>query len=250
MIAFAMLGAIIASFIGVVVARIYTGQSIFTGRSRCDACDTPLPPAALVPILSFVASKGRAHCCGAQISGISPLSELVLGALFAFSYAMLGLTPTLPFMFAALSLLLALVLYDLEHHILPSPLLYAFLGISAAVGFLASADSADFLHTALVAALIGLSLFAIYAISGGRAMGFADAPLALALALLTGPLALSGFIYSFWIGAVVGIVLLLRRPNGSRMGIEVPFAPFLACGFLLAYVTQWNLFTLILLSAR
>ena len=76
-------------------------------------------------------------------------------------------------------------------------------------------------------------------------MGFADAPFALGLALLTGTGAFPGFIFSFWIGAVVGIVLLAKRPRGSRMGVEVPFAPFLATGFLLAYFTQWNPFTLI-----
>jgi prepilin signal peptidase PulO-like enzyme (type II secretory pathway) len=73
-------------------------------------------------------------------------------------------------------------------------------------------------------------------------MGFADAPFAFGLALLVGPAALSGFIFSFWIGAVIGIIMLLKRPRGSRMGVEVPFAPFLAAGFLLAYFTQWNPF--------
>ena len=73
-------------------------------------------------------------------------------------------------------------------------------------------------------------------------MGLADAPLAFGLSLLVGPIALSGFIFSFWIGALIGIVVLLRRPVGSRIGSEVPFAPFLAAGFLLAYFTQWNPF--------
>jgi prepilin signal peptidase PulO-like enzyme (type II secretory pathway) len=77
-------------------------------------------------------------------------------------------------------------------------------------------------------------------------MGLADSPLSFGLSLLVGPVALTGFVFSFWIGAVVGIVLLLQRPVGSRMGVEVPFAPFLAAGFLLAYFTQWNLFTLIM----
>lgn len=245
MVAFGCLGAIVASFVGVIVARLYTGQSFLTGHSRCDACDAPLSPLSLVPILSFVASKGRARCCGARISSISPLSELVLGALFAFSYGTLGLTIVLLFMLLALSLLLALVLYDLEHQILPSPLLYGFLAVSAITGLLMSASLQDFVQTALVASGIALSLFAIHAFSRGRAMGFADAPFAFGLALLVGPSAFSGFVYSFWIGAVVGIVLLLQRPKGSRMGVEVPFAPFLACGFLLAHITQWNLFTII-----
>ena len=81
-------------------------------------------------------------------------------------------------------------------------------------------------------------------------MGFADAPLAFGLALLTGSVALTGFVFSFWIGAAVGIVLLARRPSGSRMGVEVPFAPFLASGFLLAFFTQWNLFSYVMALPR
>ena len=75
----------------------------------------------------------------------------------------------------------------------------------------------------------------------GVLLGGVYALFALGLSLLVGSAAFSGFIFSFWIGAVIGIVILLKRPSGSRMGVEVPFAPFLAAGFLLAFVTQWNL---------
>ena len=240
-----ILGAIIASFIGVVVARLNTGQSFLTGRSHCDACGTPLKPLSLVPILSFVASRGRAQCCGARISFLSPLTEILLGGLFVLGYLSLGVSSALPCMLLAISLLLALVLYDLVHQILPSSLLYTFVVVGAVTGFLSSPSLEIFYQTSLVAVLIALSLAAIHFLSHGRAMGLADAPFAFGLSLLVGPAALSGFIFSFWIGAVIGIALLLKRPRGSRMGVEVPFAPFLAAGFLLAYFTQWNPFTLI-----
>jgi prepilin signal peptidase PulO-like enzyme (type II secretory pathway) len=76
-------------------------------------------------------------------------------------------------------------------------------------------------------------------------MGLGDAPVALALALLAGPgLALAGLLFSFWIGALVGIAILVSRPKGHRMGIEVPFVPFLAAGYLLAFFTRWNPLTI------
>jgi prepilin signal peptidase PulO-like enzyme (type II secretory pathway) len=53
-----------------------------------------------------------------------------------------------------------------------------------------------------------------------------------------------GILFSFWIGALFGIAVLLRRRGGPTMGIEVPFVPFLAAGFLLAFFTQWNPFPL------
>ncbi len=240
-IAFFFLGAIIASFIGVVVARLNTGESILTGRSRCDACAVQLPPHALVPVLSYFVLGGRAHCCGARISLYAPLTEFLLGGLFVLVYQSLGLGVALPFMLLSISVLLALVLYDFLHQILPLPLLAVFVVSAAVTGFFSASSFTAFSGTLLTALLIAASLALIHFVSRGRAMGLADAPLAFGLALLVGSAAFPGLIFSFWVGAVVGIVILARRPKGSIMtGVEVPFAPYLAAGFLLAYFTQWN----------
>ena len=239
------LGAIIASFVGVFVARFNTGEGFIAGRSRCDACNAPLTPFALVPIISFFVSNGRARCCGARLSPVSPLSELTLGTLFALSYFNLGLTPALVFFIISLSVLLALVLYDLAHQILPSSLLAVFVATSAITGFFLAQSISSFFSSLITALLISAFLALIHFASRGRAMGLADSPFAFGLALLAGQNAFSGFIFSFWIGAVIGILMLYKRPAGSRMGVEVPFAPYLATGFLLAYFTQWNLTALI-----
>ena len=241
-VAFFALGAVVASFIGVLVARLNTGQSFLTGRSHCDVCNATLDSCALVPIISYAVSGGRAQCCGAHISIMSPVTEAILGGLFVLSYLMLGLSAELPLMLLSISALLALVMYDLVHQILPPSLLWIFVALSAVTGFLGSISVTDFYNTLLVAFVIAMSLAAMHFFSRGRAMGLADAPLAFGLALLVGPAAFPGFIFSFWIGAVVGIAILLKRPKGSRMGVEVPFAPFLAAGFLLSYFTQWNPF--------
>ena len=79
------LGAIIASFVGVFVARFNTGEGFIAGRSRCDACNAPLTPFALVPVISFFVSNGRARCCG-HGSLISPLSEPTPGTLFVLLF--------------------------------------------------------------------------------------------------------------------------------------------------------------------
>ncbi len=237
-----LLGAVTASFVGVLVARLNTGQSVFSGRSRCDACGVPLSPFALIPLVSFSISRGRAHCCGAAISPLAPFTELLLGTLFVLAYLLIGASLALPFMLLSLALLLALVLYDLAHQILPSVLLVPFILTSSVTGFFLSSSLAAFLSTLWTALSIALFFVLIHLLSRGRALGFADAPLAFGLSLLAGPAALPGLIFSFWIGAGIGIGILLKRPRGSRMGVEVPFAPFLALGFLLAYFTQWNPF--------
>lgn len=241
---FFALGAIIASFIGVVVGRLYSGESIVRGFSRCDACGAPLTPLSLVPILSYLASRGRAHCCGARLSWAPPATELSLGVLFTLAYMRLGVTAELALFLLALALLLALVLYDISHQVLPPPLLWPFVLASAAAGYLAAPSVSGFGYSLLVAGGSALFFAALHVFSRGRAMGLADAPLTFGLALLVGHAALTGLLFSFWSGAIVGITILARTPRGSRMGIEVPFAPFLAVGFLLAYFTQWNILAL------
>ncbi len=241
---FFCLGAIIASFIGALVSRMYTGQSVLYGRSRCDACGETLRALSLVPIYSFLICRGSASCCGARISIVSTASEISLGILFLFAYLQTEGSLALTLLLLSLTTLLGLVLYDIRHTILPYPLLGVF--ILSSVGFsLVTSSFASFGLTALIAGIEALFLGSIYLVSSGRAMGLADAPLVFGLAFLAGPQALAGFIFSFWLGAIIGIIMLLNRPSGSRMGVEVPFAPFLAAGFLLTLFTSWNPFDII-----
>ncbi len=242
---FFILGALVASFIGVVSVRLNTGESIVHGRSRCDACGVTLAAVDLVPLISYSAFGGRARCCKARLSFFSPLSELVLGALFALSYVTFGLVPALVPLLVALALLMLLVLYDLAHMILPPMPLALFVLASALAAWLMAPTAESFFIVVGLAFLLGAFIWLLHVLSRGRAMGFADVPLTTGLALLAGPVALTGFVYSFWIGALIGIVLLVQRPRGSRMGVEVPFAPFLAAGFLLALFTPWNPFLII-----
>lgn len=237
---FFLLGAVMASFMGVVAVRLSTGQSFLHGRSRCDACTKPLSPIALVPVVSILLSRGRATCCGARISWINPVTELLLGTLFVLAYMKIGLSPALLTFLGALALMLLLVLYDLAHQILPPVPLELFILFSVVTSFLLAPSYEAWVQVGVTASFLTLFIAALHFFSRGRAMGFADAPFTLGCALLASGNALSGILFSFWIGAAVGIVILAGRPRGSRMGVEVPFAPFLAAGFLLAYFTQWN----------
>jgi prepilin signal peptidase PulO-like enzyme (type II secretory pathway) len=236
-----VLGAILASFGGVIAGRIGTGQSWSTGRSRCDACGTDLPAFALVPILSALMRRA-CRACGVRATAWYALQEAVLGALFALGAWRFGLTPQLAVFFALLFVLYVLVLYDLRHTIVP-PVLSALLAVLCLALAILESPSWHALGVAFViAAVIGLAFVALHALSRGRAMGLGDAPVAFALSLAAAPLAPAGLAFSFWIGAAVGIVIVASRPRGRRMGIEVPFVPFLAAGYLLAILTQWNPF--------
>jgi leader peptidase (prepilin peptidase)/N-methyltransferase len=247
-IVFFTLGGVSASFIGLVASRLYTGASIVSGRSRCDVCGAILSAYALVPIFSWLLARGRCLMCQARITPLSLITEIVLGSLFLLAYLKIGLTTLLLLVLIALVLLTGIVLYDLAHMIVPPILLWLFIADTFGIAVLSHPSLDAFFVTLCTALLLGSLLALAHLVSGGRAMGLADAPFAFGLALLVGPsLALSGFFYSFWIGGVVGIILLLVRALGTTIQSEVPFAPFLAAGFLLAYFTQWDVLILMVL---
>lgn len=238
---FLVLGMIIASFAAVMSERIYTGQSWVRDRSRCNSCAEPLHARDLVPVLSWLATSGRARCCGTRVTGMYAAGETVLGVLFALSYLSIGLGAPLVAFLAALSVLAFIVLYDLRHTVVPPLASTALILLSGVYALLVSRSVSEIGLTLIMAGAIGLCFWALHAFSRGRAMGLGDAPVALALTLLIGPYqAIAGLLFSFWIGAVIGIVILVSRPVGHRIGIEVPFVPFLALGYLLAFFTQWN----------
>lgn len=235
------LGAVSASFLTVLAERVYTGQSWVRGRSRCNSCTTLLAETDLVPVLSWIFLRGRARCCGARLPEVYVLGEATLGLLFLFAYLHLGSTLLLPVFLLLLGILTFIVLYDLRHTLVPDIATWLLLATAVVYAVMAYGGTSALAPTFLYAGIIGFVFFLCNALSGGRLMGLADSPIALALALVVGhSLALPGLLFSFWIGALVGIVILVRRPKGHRIGIEVPFVPFLAAGYLLAFFTQWN----------
>jgi leader peptidase (prepilin peptidase)/N-methyltransferase len=113
-------GAIAGSFIGVVTGRWPQGLGV-GGRSRCDACGTVLGPADLLPVLSFLALRGRCRHCGAAIAP-RHLAIEVAGA--AIGAAMMMHWPGWHGLLLALAgwWLLALIITDAEHQWLPDRL--------------------------------------------------------------------------------------------------------------------------------
>lgn len=239
--AFFFLGAIIASFMAVVAERLYTGQSWIQGRSACNSCSRELGVADLVPVFSWLFSRGRCRTCYAKVPVLYAIGEATLGVLFALAYLKLGLSLALAALLASFAVLAFIVMYDLRHTVVPTIASTLLVILSLVYALLTSGGAEHLGQTLMTAGFIGFAFFLLYFLSRGRAMGLGDSPVALALALLTGgSLAIAGLLFSFWIGAVVGIGILVATPKGHRMGIEVPFVPFLAAGYVLAYFTQWN----------
>jgi leader peptidase (prepilin peptidase)/N-methyltransferase len=77
----ALLGLVLGSFIGALVLRSSQGRSVMHGRSACDACGRVLRARDLVPVLSFVALRGRCRDCGAAIDPLQLMCELTAAAI-------------------------------------------------------------------------------------------------------------------------------------------------------------------------
>ncbi len=234
----AVLGALIGSFLNVVVWRVPQGLSIVSPPSACPQCGHEIAWHDNVPIVSYLALGGKCRNCTARISVRYPLVE----AATAIAFALLGLGAHLDWYPAALlpALLywaatgLALTLIDLDHHRLPNAIVLPSYIVTAVLLVLASVLTGDY-GRLLTAAVGGAALFALYwilamAYPGG--MGFGDVKLAGVLGLLLGwlgwaPLIVGAF-SAFLLGGLIGAMLMIggRATRKSR----IPFGPFMLAG--------------------
>lgn len=82
-------GTVIGSFLNVVLWRVPRHESIVSPPSHCPECGAPLRPSELIPIVSWVALRGRCRTCHTSISVRYPLVELTTGLVFAVIAGML-----------------------------------------------------------------------------------------------------------------------------------------------------------------
>ncbi|MDP2650260.1 MAG: prepilin peptidase [bacterium] len=251
---FFVFGAIVGSFLNVLIIRLHTGRSA-TGRSGCMSCEAPLNPLQLVPVFSYFYLRGRCARCGCAISLQYPLVELATALLFVLVWSeVLPVTHTL-ILLAIVSTLILIVAYDLRHTIIPDEAVYVFITLAFLWGVLDVLGS-SFPETAfgIFAVVVGglaiaFPLWVLWAVSHGAWMGFGDIKLALGIGLMLGIYGgLQALLLAFVLGAVVGGALMyvpgmlarvvqtapLSIPRARfTMKSEIPFAPFLLAGFLL-----------------
>lgn len=126
-------GLIAGSFLAAVVTRWPEGESVLRGRSRCDACSRTLAVRDLVPIISWIVSRGRCRTCGGTIDPAHPIME---GGCALIGVAAFGFAPVMAACVLALGgwLLLALALIDWRHHWLPDALTLPFAALGLTLG--------------------------------------------------------------------------------------------------------------------
>lgn len=212
--------------------------NLMVPRSRCPHCGHRIRWFENIPVVSYIALKGRCSQCASPISPRYPLVELACGALFAWCGWQWGLTWEALSWCVFSAAILALAGIDWDTTLLPDditlPLLWVGL-CAAALGWTATS-----LQHALWGAVAGyLSLWLIFwafkLVTGKEGMGYGDFKLFAALGAWFGWQALIPIILmASVIGAVVGIAIKFK--GQLREGGYVPFGPFLAMAGLTAMV--------------
>jgi prepilin signal peptidase PulO-like enzyme (type II secretory pathway) len=253
------LGTVIGSFLNVVIYRFNTGRSVAKGRSICMTCSHTLSWYELIPVLSFLFQKGRCRSCASRISHQYPLVEFITGLIFALlAFYFLPLLPvslvsylTVMVFFSFLfSLLIVISVYDIRHKVIPDKLVYVFAFFSFVSIFIAYTNTGPVFVTPTLYDVIAGPLFAvpfalIWLVSRGRWMGLGDAKLVLGIGWMLGiSSGLAAVILSFWIGSVVSLLMMLFIGRKMTMKTEIPFAPFLILGTLIAFLFNLDMYSL------
>lgn len=236
------LGAVIGSFLNVVIHRFPREESIVFPASRCPACGEPIKPWDNVPVVSWIFLRGRCRACRAPISLRYPLIEASSGLFWLAAWLHLGISWAALGVAVICSMTIALVFIDAEIQILPDAidlpgiavgLLLGWAGAGAARPHLVLSESlGDSIAGALFGAGLLLGVALLYRlIRKIEGMGLGDVKMMAMIGAVCGWGAILPVIFLASItGAVIGIAAAMRSREGLQLAI--PFGVFLGFAFL------------------
>ncbi|HEV2862969.1 MAG TPA: prepilin peptidase [Pyrinomonadaceae bacterium] len=255
LLAVAALGALIGSFLNVVIHRLPREESVVFPNSRCPSCGTAIRPYDNLPVVSWAILRGRCRACRSPISARYPAVELLTAALFAITFLLRsGLSLSLPFDLAFVAALIALVFIDAEHMLLPDAITLPGAAIALlartlvpnlyGVGWLAGTyeGSPTWLLSivgALLGALVGAGFLWLVGwlwerFRGVEAMGFGDVKMMLMVgAYLGAPLTMLTLFVGVLSASVAGLGIMAARGQ-KDMQMLLPFGIFLGVGALVS----------------
>jgi leader peptidase (prepilin peptidase)/N-methyltransferase len=229
-------GLALGSFLNVVAARVPRRRSIVRPASACMSCDAPIAWYDNLPLVSYIALRGRCRACRAPIGLRYPAVELTAALLVAASVFVFGLTAHAAVAAFFCAVLVAISAVDLEHRIVPDRIVLP----ATAVALVAQTALEPSLEWALAA--LGASLFLFLAVLAYPAgMGMGDVKLALLMGAVLGKLVGVALMLGMFAALVPGLYLLARHGSAGRK-MAIPFAPFLALGSVVALFAGDRLF--------
>jgi len=226
LVAAAILGLIIGSFLNVVIWRLPRGESLARPNSCCPACGTPIRPRDNIPVVSWLLLRGRCRNCGARISARYPIVETLTGAVFLGVALTRGVDDDLALWLPLAAVLITVAGIDLDHRIIPNRIVVpaAVWGLAATVLF-----RPDNIDDGLIAGGAAFLALFVAALAYPAGMGMGDVKLAGVMGLYLGSWVAPAMLIAFLAGSAVGIAIIAREGRDARKK-GVPFGPFLAFG--------------------
>ena len=254
-------GALIGSFLNVVIHRVPLEESIVFPNSHCGSCGGAIAFYDNIPVLSWVMLGAKCRRCKERISIRYPAVELLTAALFVGVAWHTGLSAALPFDLVFVSALVSLVFIDAQHMILPNVITYpgivfavvARIAIPYLTGTPHFDDVPPLMHGTLagmpigVVSLVGALIGAL--IGGGslwlmgwtweklrgiEAMGLGDVKMMFMVGAYLGwRLTILTIFVGVLTGSVIGIMLMARKRE-RNMQMLLPFGVFLGLGAVAA----------------
>ena len=247
------LGACIASFLNVVIWRVPRGESIVSPPSHCPKCNALIKWYQNIPILAWLALRGKCANCKAPISPRYIIVEAIGGILFLSVFirteglfaAAHGLLPPVAIvcivvMWIWVALMIVGSMIDFDHKLLPDFVTVGgmILGLAFNVVDAILMDTWVYLLNSLYGLAFGFGLLWLIRFLGSKAfkreaMGMGDVFLMGAVGALFGPVAvLFTLILSSVFGSVIGVSLIALSKTKFRRFIEIPYGPYICMGCL------------------
>jgi leader peptidase (prepilin peptidase)/N-methyltransferase len=247
-----IVGACFGSFLNVCVSRWPAGLSVVRPRSRCPKCEMQITAFENIPLVSWIALRGKCRGCGNPISFQYPLVELSVGLIWLASYLNFGLSFNAARVAVFATVLLGIALTDAMHYLIPDG--FTVFGliwviVTAVISVFISSDDSPFASAlaALIGACTGAGAIAISGWLGEvalkkEAMGFGDVTLMAVVGGAVGPIRA---LMTIFIAAVIATVVFLgvvypvayfraRRAGADFDPPQIPFGVFLAPAAMIA----------------
>jgi leader peptidase (prepilin peptidase)/N-methyltransferase len=232
-VAAAVAGLCVGSFLNVCILRLPKEQSLISPPSTCPQCGQRIAWYDNVPLVSWIALRGKCRRCGNAISAQYPLIEALVGALWLAAYLMYGVSVHALAGALFCTILLGIGITDARHYLIPDEFTWGGLGLGLALSLVGGWQG--FLQ-AVTGAAVGFGL--LYAVGeAGRwlfkeeAMGGGDVKM---MAMVGSFVGWKGVLLTIFAGALLGTLIFV--PLSLRKKRLVPFGVFLAVGAAVAFV--------------
>ncbi len=228
-IAVILFGLVFGSFFNVLIYRLPREMNIAKPRSFCPVCKHPIPWHHNIPVISYIALKGRCHFCGAKIPIRYPIVEILTGLLFYLNFIKFGLNGTFLINTVFSSIFFILFFTDLEKRILPDELTIGGSIFAIGISFL---RNDIYWVEALVGGSIGFLIFigAYYLFLKTKkkeGLGWGDIKYIILIGAFFGPLKmLLIIILSSILGVILWLIMVLIFKK--EKDYELPFGSYLS----------------------